>query len=543
MTGQTSGRSVRQVAADAGPLVAAGAALLAVQLIGVRELGSTLFSTELVVFAATLLTLVGPSVGYLLAPRLRRRSDSVDDRGDGRDGHDTGLGAGLLTAALGTQLILPFGLRALCALTMAAALRVGLAPVWGSALYALLAALLLLLPCAVYAALLPVRAQPLSLPTLYAAELCGALLTLLALGLPPSLQAVLRLVDLRCAIVPYALLLPLSAWGLSTAHGARFRRTLTATMALLATLLVGLYPRLDAAAMRAYLRVLYGHADPHIVQTIYSPYQRIDVVADPGVGPSLYLDGVPHFRAGDLTALPILLADFPGALRPHPAGEPALVLGSGSFGSAAHLQRLGHAVTVVELDREVAALGLRYLGSLSGLAAPALQLVIDDGRRFLARAPDAARYGVIALDVPAPYHLQTALLYTADFYRLARAHLARDGVVAISLCDGLAGAVGSGIAAAALQVFPQVAVVESETLGMAVLYAGDRLPFSVDALLQRLGQSDSAGGRVLDDASVRAIVGNTTPHSARNLAAMLWLSRSALIPQGVTAATSPEASP
>ena len=74
---------------------------------------------------------------------------------------------------------------------------------------------------------------------------------------------------------------------------------------------------------------------------------------------------------------------------------------------------------------------------------------------------------------------------------------------------------------------------EVRTAALACL-AGARGMRAVRAIVARLDD---------DDASVRAIVGNTTPHSARNLAAMLWLSRSALIPQGVTAATSPEASP
>lgn len=110
---------------DAGLIATAGAALLLCQYLAVRELSATVFSTELVAILATLVTLVGPSLGYALGPRLGRRLRYL-------------LGG----AALAMQLTLSFGPRLLCG-ALASQL-----PTTGLALFALLAAAALLLPCA-----------------------------------------------------------------------------------------------------------------------------------------------------------------------------------------------------------------------------------------------------------------------------------------------------------------------------------------------------------------------------------------------------------
>lgn len=176
----------------------------------------------------------------------------------------------------------------------------------------------------------------------------------------------------------------------------------------------------------------------------------------------LYLDGVPFYRAGELAALPVFLARLPGALRlaDGRAPDPALVLGSSSFSSAAHLQLLGYDVTVVRL-------------------AHARPLQPHRPRRSGA-VPPAHR----------------APLY-ARFYRQVRRSLAPGGVAAISLCDELDGQVGLAIAASATAVFDDVLTLHSAAMGMAVLYtAGDKLPFDEAAARTALSAADAPGGRV-----------------------------------------------
>lgn len=486
-------RSSLRLTTDEATLVAAGAALLLIQYVAARELSSTLFSTELVVIGATFVTLLGPSVGYALSGRVRTR------------GRLAGWGA----AALLIQLVLPVAARALTgALCDATGTSLTAALLLGGGLIVL---------CGFYATLLPLRAEKVALPRLYVCELLGALLALLLIRLCPSWQLTLW--------AYYAL-------AAAAAHLLLRRAVLTVLVAGLALAAVVFYPRLDGQAARLYYARCRGHAAPTVLATVYSPYQRIDVVQDAAKGDAtppqrtLYLDGVTHFQSGELTLFPQLLAQLPGRLLP--ARGPALVAGSGSFSAAGHLQRLGYDVTVVELDEKVAQLGFAHFAAAHKLRPGQVRVVIDDIRRFLAHAKE--HYQLIVLDVPAPYHLQTALLHTATFYRLVAAHLLPGGAAALSLCDDLDGPVGSSIAAAAAQSFAELQVVESEALGLSVLYASAQgaLPFSVAATAAALAEYDSLGGQVYGDATTRSILRTAEPLSEYDLSGVLALSRQSL---------------
>ena len=452
------------------------------QFVAVREIGSTFFSTELVALGAVAVTLIGPSLGYALSHRLAAR-----------------LLAAWGVFSVAAHLLLPVGLRAFVGALTAHGFEagaIGLTLVGGS-----------LLLCGFYSVFLPRLArEPATLPRLYATELAGALAALAVLLGSPSWRFLLAVY-----------------WGVDVAviHLGLGSRRLTAVTALAALAMTLSYPVLDQAAARAYFHDYYDHRHPEIVETAYSPYQRIDVIDDDD-GRSLYLDGVPFFRAGDLTSFNVFLADVPGAL--HPGRGTALVIGSGSFSSAGYLKRLGYAVTVVELDAAVARLGFRHFAALHRLAQGDVRLVVNDGRRFLAATPPAA-FDLVVLDVPAPYHVQTALLHTPAFYRLVASRLRPGGVAAISLCDDFEGRVGRSIAASAALVFPDLVVVESESLGLAILYGGAPLPFTADAVEVELLHRDPDGGRVLADAAVRRDIVGAAPLSEERLAAVLLLSR------------------
>jgi hypothetical protein len=251
----------------------------------------------------------------------------------------------------------------------------------------------------------------------------------------------------------------------------------------------------------------------------------VDVIEDSG-GRSLYLDGVPFYRQGDLHAFNEFMAEVPGAL--HPSRGLALVIGSGSFSSAARLHRLGYQVTVVELDAVVAELGMRHFKAEHQLSPQDISLEIDDGRRFLAR--QTTRYDVIVLDVPAPYRVQTALLHTPAFYRQVAAHLQPDGVAALALCDGVEGPLGRRIAASALLAFPEVLVIESESVGLGILYGGHRLPFSAKEVASALALRDPQGGRVLQHRTVQMATLLSPPLSEKDLLGVLLLAHMAYSP-------------
>lgn len=461
------------------------------QYVAVREIGSTFFSTELVILAAVIVTFTGPSLGYAVAHRLGDR-----------------LLAAWGAVAVAIHLALPLGLRALVG---------GLAGrgLGGGTIAATVLAGSLLL-CGFYAVFLPRQARDAaSLEASYAAELGGALAALAVVLVSPSWRLTLAAYWLAAAFV---------------AHLALGRRAVTALVLGAAGALVAAQPALDRAAARVYYRGYHGVAAPRVVETVYSSYQRIDVV-DGAAGRALFLDGMPAFRAGDAEAGPgagaglgpVLLADLPAAL--HGRGGRALVIGAGSLATAALLRARGYEVTVVELDAELVRVALARFAGAHGLRPGDVRLVVDDGRRFLAAA--AETWDLIVLDVPAPVHVKTALLYTPGFYRLVASRLAPGGVAAIGLFDGLGGQVGAAIAASAVRAFPDVAVVESRAARRALLYAGRPLPFS-PADVGAAARGRDAGAKVVEAAAVRAAVAGVAPLSEARLAVVLALARAEL---------------
>lgn len=467
-------------------LALAGASLLLGQYVVVREVGSTFFSTELVALGSTLLTLAGPSVGYAVAPRMGERL--------------LGVWGGLWLVG---QLVVPFGVRALVG-GLGAAGSLWVAPV--------LVGIGVIVLSGFPAVFLPRQAgQQAALAELYANELLGALGGLGLVALAPSWRALL--------VLHWVLAVLVLALGLGWRGPARSLPL--PLVGVLGAIGLGLaQPALDQAAARVYYCGVHGAVAPRLVATAYSPYQRIDVVDDE-VGRSLYLDGVPFYGTGDLDAFDVFLAAVPGEL--HHGRGAALVIGSGSYSSSAALRRQGYRVTVVELDEAVARLGWEHFAAVHRLAPGDVTLVVDDGRRFLARDPH--RYDVIVLDVPAPFHLQTALLHTPDFYRLVAAHLGPGGVAALSLCDSPGTPIADAIAASALASFGEVMVLEPESVGLGLLYAGARLPFSPAEAQAALAAHDRLGGTLHEDMTVRQGLAEVAPLGPAHLASVLALAR------------------
>jgi len=466
---------------DSALLAAAGSGLLASQYIASREIGSTFFVTELSIVAATVITLIGPSLSYAIGDRLRGSK------------HWFRLWALL---ALVFHLALPWGVRALVAACGPA----------HSIVAGFLIALGVALLCGYYAVLLPLHASATSLPRLYAAELVGALLTLLLLTAAPSYHI----------IILGFLLLPVLVAGIG------FGRWIALCVWIIAGSVWIASSHLDRWASTSYFQRYHSMTAPKVLESVYSPYQRIDVVEDSG-DTALFLDGVPFYRSGDLDAFNVFLAELPGALLPGRGN--ALVVGSGSFSSAARLHRLGYRVQVIELDRLVAEVGFRRFQSVHKLTAGQVSVRIDDARRVLATTDE--RFDLIVLDVPAPYRIQTALLHAPAFYRQVAAHLAPHGVAAISLCDGLTEPLGKQIAASAVQIFGEVMVVESNSVGLAVLYGATSLPFSQEEVVKALSARDPQGGQVVPDRLVRSAALDAAPLSERDLLGVLLLSRQA----------------
>ncbi|MGP8200073.1 MAG: hypothetical protein ACLQU4_11290 [Limisphaerales bacterium] len=87
--------------------------------------------------------------------------------------------------------------------------------------------------------------------------------------------------------------------------------------------------------------------------------------------------------------------------------------------------------TVVELVPSVVdAFGFYHADTASVLANPKGRIVIDDGRRYLKRTRE--KYDVIVVDPPPPIEAAgSSLLYSREFYELAKEHLAPGGILQI----------------------------------------------------------------------------------------------------------------
>jgi spermidine synthase len=95
------------------------------------------------------------------------------------------------------------------------------------------------------------------------------------------------------------------------------------------------------------------------------------------------------------------------------------------------------------------------------LASPRARVVIDDGRRFLERSPE--EYDVIIIDPPPPVQAAgSSLLYSEDFYAVARKRLRPGGILQQFLPDGVNDAndnqLKASVARALQNSFPYVRV-------------------------------------------------------------------------------------
>jgi hypothetical protein len=129
-----------------------------------------------------------------------------------------------------------------------------------------------------------------------------------------------------------------------------------------------------------------------------------------------------------LTPITKMMAHLPlAALGRPPRNALVICFGMGtSFRSAVSW---GVPVTAVELVPSVPRLFPYYFDDASRvLASPGVEVVVDDGRRFLETTDKV--FDAIIIDPPPPVEAaSSSLLYSREFYRLARKHLAPDGIL------------------------------------------------------------------------------------------------------------------
>lgn len=154
----------------------------------------------------------------------------------------------------------------------------------------------------------------------------------------------------------------------------------------------------------------------------------VSVHFQPGVGNILFLDG--SHQANELPAsvqLHQMIGLLPGLLHPDP--HSALVIGLGGGATPGALSRYsGVQVDVVELAPAVLH-GAAFFRAVNYdvLNAPNVRIRVDDGRNYLLLTRQ--RYDLITADIVRPWQAGAGNLYAVEYYRLARAALAEDGLM------------------------------------------------------------------------------------------------------------------
>ena len=468
-------------------LFGAGINLLLIQFVLMRELAISLFCTELTILLVGASYFLGYAFGYLLAGRV-----SI-----------LGARRWLIGALLVHPVLIP-ALRAACGYFA----HIGHKD-WGPPL--VFAAVCLLVP-GCYTALLPAFVTATSreaMPRYYRMELLGGVAGLVAILTLGSLS-VWALAGLYLAVLLAMVVM----------MGARPRTCLVLAAWLV---IAGMaWPRLDRLSSEYFYSRFFKwlRGDVQILYSAHSPYQKIEVLQDARGKKRLWLNGLEYFNDGDLEHFNFYLTELPARLlRP----RSVLIIGSGSMSSLSHLAPYVERITTVEIDRQVAEAGRRFFGDYNQLASLRVpwRLVIDDAKHFLNGTQE--RYDLILMDIPAPYYLQTALLFTKEFYALAKQHLVPGGAMALYVAEQIRlnhpAYPSARIIQAANAVFRQSWLVTSNAAENSFLYVGDQLPFDGERIRRVVQEARGADERflVFSRARMLATLAGIEPASLQNL--------------------------
>ncbi len=203
-----------------------------------------------------------------------------------------------------------------------------------------------------------------------------------------------------------------------------------------------------------------------------------------GMDKRLLVNGIGITR---LTPITKTMAHFPLAFLDR-TPEKVLVICFGMGTTFRSLLSWGHPTTAVDLVPSVPKMFWYYHSDATQLLrSPLAHVVVDDGRRYLERTSD--QYDVITVDPPPPIEAAgSSLLYSKEFYAVAKKHLAPHGILQQWLPDTYDRFVRSSVAQAIQESFPYVRAFRSvEGNGYHFLASDWQLPdLSAHELAQRL---------------------------------------------------------
>jgi spermidine synthase len=197
------------------------------------------------------------------------------------------------------------------------------------------------------------------------------------------------------------------------------------------------------------------------------------VATGKGMDKQLLINGV---GITSLTPITKAMAHFPLAFLDH-SPRNVLVICFGMGTTFRSLLSWGQRTTAVDLVPSVPKMFPYYHpDGPELLRSPLAHLVVDDGRRYLERTSE--QYDLITIDPPPPVEAAgSSLLYSKEFYAIARKHLAPRGILQQWLPDTDDLLVRSSVARAIQESFPFVRVFHSlEDNGYHFLASDWQLP-------------------------------------------------------------------
>lgn len=196
---------------------------------------------------------------------------------------------------------------------------------------------------------------------------------------------------------------------------------------------------------------------------------------------------------GDDMATQIMVGLMPLVVHPTALDKPPRVavigFGSGVTVGAVTQFPIGHA-DVVELEPAVVEAGVRWFGDYNHHPEKndRVRIIVGDGRNFLSQRPDEPKYDVIVSEPSNPWITGVSNLFTVDYWKLARARLADDGVFCqwAQLYEMTPPNIKTILRSFA-EVFPYTYVFAAEDLSSDVIMVAANHPLGLD--LERLAKN------------------------------------------------------
>lgn len=179
-------------------------------------------------------------------------------------------------------------------------------------------------------------------------------------------------------------------------------------------------------ALAAWLMVFgKGYEESFAERVVLRDATATVIATGSGMNKKLLVNG---YGVTNLTPITKLMADLPLAFLDRPP-QNALMICFGMGTTFRSLHAWGIDVTAVELVPSVPRVfGYYHHDARQVLDSPLSHVVIDDGRRYLERTRQ--QFDVITIDPPPPLQAAgSSLLYSEEFYRLAKEHLRPGGIL------------------------------------------------------------------------------------------------------------------